>query len=71
MTFGQILDALHQFVIFVLGGTFGEGASAVTYTGLVPQVATYITSHPLVLLFVLIPLVGLGVGMFKRLINVN
>lgn len=30
-----------------------------------------LVAQPLLLLFVLIPLVGIGVGMFKRLINVN
>lgn len=30
-----------------------------------------VPDNPLLLLFLLIPLVGLGVGLFKRLINVN
>ena len=30
-----------------------------------------ITAQPLLVLFILVPLVGIGVGMFKRLINVN
>ena len=37
----------------------------------VGDVGTTITSTPILLLFVVIPLVGLGVGLFKRLINVN
>lgn len=35
------------------------------------DVVDYIVAEPLALLYVLIPLVGIGVGMFKRLINVN
>lgn len=35
----------------------------------VGDVATTITSTPILLLFVVLPLVGLGVGLFKRLIN--
>ena len=32
---------------------------------------TMIVETPILMLFVAIPLVGLGVGLFKRLINVN
>ena len=39
--------------------------------GWVGTVAETITSTPMLLLFVSIPLVGLGVGLFKRLLNVN
>ena len=39
--------------------------------GWVGDVATTIGSTPILLLFCVIPLVGLGVGLFKRLINVN
>lgn len=39
--------------------------------GWVGQVATTITETPILLLFCVIPLVGLGVGLFRRLINVN
>lgn len=34
------------------------------------SVGSTIVSTPLLLMFVIIPLVGLGVGLFKRLINV-
>lgn len=34
-------------------------------------VGSTVTSTPLLLVFVLVPLVGLGVGLFKRLININ
>lgn len=37
----------------------------------VSSVADVIVEEPILLLFAVIPLVGLGVGMFKRLINVN
>ncbi len=39
--------------------------------GWVGDVATTIGSTPILLIFTIIPLVGLGVGLFKRLINVN
>lgn len=37
----------------------------------VSTVATTITSTPILMLFCILPIVGLGVGLFKRLINVN
>lgn len=39
--------------------------------GWVSTVATTITASPILLLFVLVPLVGLGIGMFKRMISVH
>lgn len=39
--------------------------------GWVGDVAETIVSTPLLLCFAVIPLVGLGVGLFKRLISVN
>lgn len=34
-------------------------------------VGTTITSTPLLLMFVVLPLVGLGVGLFKRLLSIR
>jgi hypothetical protein len=39
--------------------------------GWVSTVASTIGSTPILLLFCVLPLIGLGVGLFKRLINVN
>lgn len=39
--------------------------------GWVGTVADTIAAEPILLLFVCIPLVGLGVGLFKRLLNVG
>lgn len=39
--------------------------------GWVGEVASTITGTPILLLFCVLPLVGLGVGLFRRLINVN
>jgi len=39
--------------------------------GWVQTVATTVTDTPILLLFAVLGLVGLGVGMFKRLISVN
>ena len=33
--------------------------------------ATAITSNDLALLFILLPLMGVGIGLFKRIINLN
>lgn len=41
---------------------------AVSWVGTVGQT---ITEEPILLCFAVIPLVGLGVGLFKRLISVN
>lgn len=43
-------------------------STSLTWVG---TVANTITNQPILLLFCVIPLVGLGVGLFKRLINVN
>lgn len=48
-----------------VGGIFTE---AISWVG---DVATTITGQPILLLFCTLPLVGLGVGLFKRLININ
>ena len=40
-------------------------------SGMVGDVAETIVANPILLMFALIPVVGLGVGLFKRLINVN
>lgn len=39
--------------------------------GWVGTVTTTVTTEPILLLFCVVPLVGLGVGLFRRLLNVN
>ena len=39
--------------------------------GWVGDVASTITNTPILMVFAAVPLCGLGIGMFKRLINVN
>ena len=39
--------------------------------GWVGEVATAISGEPILLIFCILPLVGLGVGLFRRLISVN
>lgn len=39
--------------------------------GWAATVGTTVTSTPLLLTFVVVPLVGLGVGLFHRLINIK
>lgn len=39
--------------------------------GWVGTVASTIAGSPILLIFCVLPLIGLGVGLFRRLINVN
>lgn len=39
---------------------------ALTWAG---SVVTFIQSNPIVMIFVLVPLIGLGIGMVKRMIS--
>ena len=39
--------------------------------GWVGTVASTIASTPILLVFCILPLVGIGIGLFRRLINVN
>lgn len=47
------------------------GTVATSAFGWVAKVGETIADKPLLLLFLLIPLVGLGVGLFKRLLNIG
>lgn len=48
-----------------VGSIFTE---AIDWVG---DVATTVVGNPLLLVFAILPLVGLGVGLFKRLLSVN
>ena len=50
----------------ILGYVTSIVTSAVSWMG---SFATFVTGNPLVLVFVLIPLVGLGIGLFRRLLS--
>lgn len=39
--------------------------------GWMGEAATAITGNPLALLFILLPLMGAGIGLFRRIINLN
>lgn len=52
-------------IISVVGDVF---TAAIGWVG---TTATTVVANPLLELFCLIPLVGLGVGLFRRLLNVN
>lgn len=68
----SITTALRMIVLFLFGGTYTPDAGdPVVFSGILSSVYDVVVAQPLILLFVLIPLVGIGVGMFKRLINVN
>ncbi len=52
-------------ILTAIGSVF---ASAVDMVG---DVASTIIEQPILLIFAILPVVGLGVGLFKRLISVN
>ena len=62
---GQIFTSAMEWV-----GDIGEMLISTTTTGTGSEAVTTL-DHPILLLFAVLPLVGLGVGLFKRLINVN
>lgn len=61
-------EAAAVTVATILGDVGSIFTSAVGWCG---KVGETIVSTPIMLVFAVIPLVGLGVGLFKRLINVN
>lgn len=50
-------------------GTVGDVFGAAV--DMVETVATTVAGTPMLLLFAVVPLVGIGVGLFRRLLNVN
>lgn len=50
-------------------GNVGEIFSAAL--GWVADVASTITGNPLLLIFCILPICGIGIGMFRRLLNVQ
>ena len=52
----------------ILTGVGSVFTQAIAWVG---TIGTTITSTPILMLFCSLPLVGLGVGLFRRLINVN
>lgn len=50
---------IRTFLTFIVGGTIGTGEEAVTYT-----------AQPVLIIFIIcLPLVGLGIGLLRRLIK--
>ena len=64
----EVIETTTATITTVVGAVEDVFEAAV---GWVETVAETIASEPLLLLFCVIPLIGLGVGLFKRLINVN
>ena len=62
-----IIDAVTAWVYTPAGNGTAAGGM-VTYVG---DWVTAITSSPLLLAFAVVPLVGFGVGLLRRLININ
>ena len=54
-----------ELILADVGSVF---TSAIGWVG---TVATTIAETPVLLIFTVVPLIGLGVGLFKRLLNVN
>lgn len=64
--------ALAETGAVTIGSLMTDVASVFTSAiGMVGKVATTITGNPLLLVFAIVPLCGIGVGFFKRLISVN
>ena len=56
---GAAVDWVKTFLTFIVGGTIGSGDSAVTYA-----------AQPVLIIFIIcLPLVGLGIGLLRRLIK--
>mgnify|MGYP003297454706 CR=1 FL=1 len=55
--------------VATLVGNAGDIVTAAL--GWVSSTVSTVVSNPLILLFVVLPLVGLGIGLFRRLINVQ
>ena len=47
------------------------GSIVTAAVGWMQSAATAITGNPLALTFILLPLMGVGIGLFKRIINLN
>lgn len=67
----NFIEVIGNLITMLVGGTIGSGSDAITVTGAIPQFINVITSNPLILMFAVLPLVGLGVGFIKRLLKVN
>lgn len=52
----------------ILSGVSSIFTSAI---GMVATVGTTVAEEPLLLLYAVLPICGIGIGFFKRLINVN
>lgn len=56
---GSAVTWIRTFLTFIVGGTVGTGESAVTYD-----------AQPVLIIFIIcLPLVGLGIGLLRRLIK--
>lgn len=56
---GSAVTWIRTFLTFIVGGTIGEGSAAVTYE-----------AQPVLIIFIIcLPLVGLGIGLLRRLIK--
>lgn len=64
----DILAAIGSFFTAVIG-MVGDVAGLFTATKTVGEAT--VLANPLLLVFLVVPLVGLGVGLFRRLLNVN
>lgn len=65
---GDIITALSN-MIYTAPATTGGAPGG--FVGFVGQWVGAITSNPLVLAFALIPLIGLGIGLLRRLFSIN
>lgn len=69
----QILEYVHQIICYLVGGTYGTGADAVTITAAnswVGKLAGAIVDNPIILIFVIVGLVFLGLNAVRKLMRV-
>lgn len=58
--FNAFIGMVQTVGIYIVGGTIGSGDTATT-----------VSANPVLLFFLVLPLVGIGIGLFKRLISVR
>lgn len=63
MTLAQIITAITEMITTIFSGTTGTNAQS----GWISIVVDTITGNPLILMAVVLPFVGLGIGLLRRL----
>lgn len=64
-----ILNSIGDIIVNAFGGTTSANVTITTANSWAGKGVSFITGNPLVLMFCLIGLVGIGIGLVKRAIN--